>query len=67
MLKVYLMNGKRVDVKVDGRSNHEARAEALASEGVWTEERGETLFYPASQIIYIRVVKDKKDKPKNES
>ncbi len=58
-LKVYLKNGKRVDLPVDGRSNAEAKAELLSSEGVWAQERGESLFYPASQIIYVRVVKDK--------
>ena len=58
MIKIYLLNGSHVDLKVpDGKEK--SYAEALMVEGVWGEERGEAILYPPSQIFRIRVVKPK--------
>ena len=68
LLRVYLVNGKHTDVelkgsypKIKGKPDVGVKevASALAKDGVWSDVRGEEIFYPASQILYIRLVKDK--------
>lgn len=62
LLRVYLVNGKHTDVPlVKGKPAGGVKEAAydLAKAGVWSSERGEEIYYPGSQILYIRVVKDK--------
>ena len=58
MIKIYLLNGSHVDVRVPNEKS-KSYAEAFLVEGVWGEERGEQILYPPSQIFRIRLVKDK--------
>ena len=60
-LRVYLANGKHVDLSPEASTNAEALARNLGKNGVWSEVRGETLFHPAHRILYIRLVRGKSD------
>ena len=57
LIKVYLVNGKHIDIEV--LKDAKAYAETLLCEGVWGEERGEKILYAPFQIFSIRLVKPK--------
>lgn len=66
LIKVYLMNGKHVDVAV--KKEAKAVAEEIAETGVWSDDRGEKVLYPVHQIVRVRICQDKpKEKAKEEA
>ena len=57
LIKVYLIDGKHIDVEV--KKEERSVAEVIAESGCWSKEREEDIFYPAHQILKVRLCKDK--------